>query len=63
MGKRSRKEDANANANALDASNGSNHTNKPILVNDEAVDPTLALLFASSVCMIFLQDLVIDLLV
>jgi nucleolar protein 12 len=45
MGKRSRKEDATAS----EKSNGASHTKSSILVDDNAVDPALALLFASSV--------------
>jgi nucleolar protein 12 len=45
MGKRSRKEDATVS----EKSNGTSHAQTSILVDDKAVDPTLALLFASSV--------------
>jgi hypothetical protein len=49
MGKRNRKDDATT----ADKSKTPNHRKSAVLVNDEAVDPTLALLFASSVCIIF----------
>ncbi len=45
MGKRSRRESENENQK----SNGSVELKKSILVDDEAVDPSLALLFSSSV--------------
>jgi hypothetical protein len=45
MGKRSRKE----GEALVDKSNGTEHVKKPLQADDEAVDPTLALLFASSV--------------
>jgi hypothetical protein len=45
MGKRSRKESENENQK----SNGNGELKKSILVDDEAVDPSLALLFSLSV--------------
>lgn len=45
MGKRSRRESENENQK----SNGNGELKKSILVDDEAVDPSLALLFSSSV--------------
>lgn len=45
MGKRSRK-DAEA---SKENSNETTHTKRSLLVDEKAVDPTLALLFASSV--------------
>ena len=45
MGKRSRKEAENMEQKV----NGNGEAKKPILVDEEAVDPSLALLFSSSV--------------
>ena len=45
MGKKSRKDGESKG----EKSNGSSHTKKAILDEDKAVDPALALLFASSV--------------
>lgn len=46
MGKRSHREAKIAEKKA----NGATHANSSVLTDDKAVDPSLALLFASSVC-------------